>query len=79
MLSITVTISKSILQNIFVKEIMPVLSKILGKVILNSLLLAYLVMLNILLIPNTNFKFPIIILSISLMYFELIIQILSKF
>ncbi len=61
---IVTTISKRNLQNTFVKEVILVTDEVLGKVILDSLLLAYLSMLDVLLVPSTDARFPIIILPI---------------
>ncbi len=58
--SITTTISKRILQNAFVKEVMLVLDEVLGRVILDFLLLACLLVLDVLLVPSTDLRFSIV-------------------
>ncbi len=75
--SIAIAIFKHILWNAFVKEIILVPGKVLlGRVILDSLLLAYLLMLDILLVPSTDPRFPIVILPATSMYFKPTVQIL---
>ncbi len=59
MSSIATTISQYVLRNTFVKEIMPLPGKIFGRVILDSLLLAYMLVLNMLFVSSTDFNFPI--------------------
>lgn len=71
-----ITISKRIFWNAFVKEIMPVPSKVLDRIILNFLLLACLQVLDVLLVLNTNLQFPIVILPAISTYFKSIIKIL---
>lgn len=51
--------------NVFVKEVVLILSKVLGKNILDSSLLACLLVLDMILDLNINFSFFIINLSIN--------------
>ncbi len=52
---------------------------LLGKVILDSPLLACLPMFDVLLVPSTDPRFPIVILPATSTYFEPTIQILPIF
>ncbi len=62
--SIATIISKYVLRNAFVREVMPMSGEVLlGRIILDFLLFACLPVLDVLLVPSTDPRFPIVILS----------------
>ncbi len=62
--SIATTISKRVFRNVFVKEVILVPGKVLDRLIVDSLLLVYLQILDILLGPSIDLRFSIVILFI---------------